>query len=479
MEFNTTYKLFTWKCQPGIKCIALTLLLTVVLGSCNKMVQIPQPINTITLAKTFANDANATSAITAIYSDMSFGGNAASIRFSNGLTSLCAGLYADELIDYTYAYPQFQSSVILPDDVNVSGAFWNAAYYDIYMANAVIENLQASTKVSAATKKQLTGEAKFLRAFCYFYLVNLFGDVPLVTITDWNKIKLMSRSPATDIYKQMVEDLQDAQNLLPGDYAITNGEKIRANSWAATALLARVYLFQKNWSGAEDQASAVINSGKFNLLTDLAGVFQMNSDETILQLQTIDAGYYATEEGNNFIPDDPNSSPRFSLTDQLLADFEPGDQRRLTWVDSTNFDGTYYYYPGKYKVKIGTPGSISEYYTLLRYSEQFLIRAEARAQLNKLDQALLDVDTIRSRALLPVLPASLNQSDILTAIAKERRIEFFAEWGHRWFDLKRTGQAGNVLTPLKSGWTSNAELWPIPVSERVRDPNLTQNNGYF
>jgi hypothetical protein len=92
-------------------------------------------------------------------------------------------------------------------------------YYDIYMANAAIDGLQASTTLSTATKNQLTGEAKFLRAFINFYLVNLFGDVPLVMTPAWASTSLMSRTPAAQVYQQIIADLKDGQKLLPADYS--------------------------------------------------------------------------------------------------------------------------------------------------------------------------------------------------------------------------------------------------------------------
>lgn len=286
--------------------------------------------------------------------------------------------------------------------------------------------------------------------------------------------------PVNQVYQQMVADLADAQSLMISDYSLSNGERIRANKWAAAALLARVYLYQKQWADAEKQATLVINNTQlFTLLSDPNQVFLKNSNESILQLQTINEYPYATWAGNNLVPTDPGSNPNYYLTDQLLAAFEPNDLRKTTWVGSSDYSGTTYYYPAKYKVFQGDPGNITEYYTLLRLSEQYLIRAEARAQQNtNLAGAITDLNTIRSRAQLPPLSGSLSQSQVLSSVAQERRIELFAEDGHRWFDLKRTGQASSVLLPIKPTWTDNAQLWPIPPSEITRDPNLTQNPGY-
>jgi hypothetical protein len=115
---------------------------------------------------------------------------------------------------------------------------------------------------------------------------------------------------------------------------------------------------------------------------------------------------------------------------------------------------------------------------VLRLAEQYLIRAEARAQQNNLAGAKDDVDAVRLRAGLPVLPDNLNRDEMLLAIEQERRIELFSEWGHRWFDLKRTGRALAVLSPLKAGITATDLLYPIPLDALKTNPNLVQNPGY-
>jgi hypothetical protein len=392
---------------------------------------------------------------------------------------------ADELIQFGNGNNPFFTNNLLPTTGDIS-AIWNAAYYDIYTTNAAIEGLQASATLSTAIKNQLTGEAKFLRAFIYFYLVNYFGDVPLATTTAYAATSLLPRSPATIVYQQIISDLKDAKDLLATDYSVSKDERTRANAWAATALLARVYLYTSDWANAEAQATAVINNtGDYTLAAaaDLNTVFLANNREAILQLQdiNIDNFLFATQEGNTFIPPDPTINPNYILTDQLLAAFEPDDLRRINWVDSNDFSGsgTFYYYPHKYKVRETTPDNITEYYVLLRLAEQYLIRAEARAQQSNPDGALADVNMIRLRAnLLPLSDPSISKEQLLAAIAQERRVEFFAEWGHRWFDLKRTGQADAVLGPIKPQWKETAKLFPIPLSEIEIDPNLSQNKGY-
>src|SRR5690606_21218692 len=130
----------------------------------------------------------------------------------------------------------------------VHGVFWREAYKYINNANAVIEGLSKSTSLSGNTRTQLEGEAKFIRAFCHFYLVNLFGDIPYVTTTDYQKNSTSVRLNATEVYTKIISDLTDAKNLLATDYSFSNGERSQPNRFAAIALLARVYLYTGKWA---------------------------------------------------------------------------------------------------------------------------------------------------------------------------------------------------------------------------------------
>jgi hypothetical protein len=210
--------------------------------------------------------------------------------------------------------------------------------------------------------------------------------------------------------------------------------------------------------------------------------FSANSPEAILQLQTLNYWPYATFEGFEFVSNCPSctSNSNCFLTSQLLGAFEPNDLRRLNWVDSADVFGGFHYFPFKYKIAVGAGYPSPENYTLLRFAEQFLIRAEAEANLNQLGAAVDDLNTIRTRAGLASLLPSLTKAQVLAAVQQEDRIEFFAEWGRRWLDLKRWGIAIQTLDTIsyKVGIDSTQLLYPIPLGEIQDDPNLTQNPGY-
>jgi hypothetical protein len=343
----------------------------------------------------------------------------------------------------------------------------------------VINDLAISNQVTAATKQQLTGEAKFVRALTYFYLVNLFSDVPLVDTTDYQISGSLPRTSAAIIYQYIIRDLQDAQMLLSPQYATgqaASTDRTRPNQFAATALLARVYLYQSEWAKAGTAAGTVINAGMYRLESNLDNVFLSTSREAILQWQPVVARMN-TSEGNVFIPStDAGSKPTYTLTSFLPGVFEQGDQRRVHWIGDKRIGGKDYFYPFKYKIRSGGP-PYSEYNMVLRFAEQYLIRAEARARLGDLAGAVADLGAVRKRAGLPGI-AIQTTAALMKAIEKEERIEFLAEWGHRWLDLKRTGEADTVLRIEKTGWAASAIWYPIPLKELQKNSNLTQNAGY-
>jgi hypothetical protein len=212
----------------------------------------------------------------------------------------------------------------------------------------------------------------------------------------------------------------------------------------------------------------------YSLASTPATVFLVASNETIWQLSSV-VSNINTYEGNNFNPVSATVIPKYPVTSYTLNSFESGDTRKSAWIKSSVVGGQTYNYPYKYKVRTGS--TVTENPVYLRLAEQYLIRAEARAQLNDLPGAASDINVIRNRAGLSnsTIP---DQNAALVAIEQERRIEFFAEWGHRWLDLKRWGRADAVLSPVKSAWQSFDTLWPLPYSELQLNPELIQNSGY-
>lgn len=458
--------------------------------SCNKLVQIDAPRSTIVTTQVFGDSADALSAMEGLYATVSGSGPG-----GFGL-SIQSGTSADELMLFGsplggQADNQMYNAIQGYEDGEFyNSTYWSPSYTSIYQANAIIEGMNESKGVLPSQRSQYIGEALFFRAFLHFYLANLFGPVPIVTSTDYVVNTKVTRRPVADVYRAVINDLLIAKDKLNDDYSTANGERVRVNKWAATALLARVYLFNQQWDSAQIQASLVIgNTALFKLNPDLNSVFSVNNPEAILQwnLNTTIPPYNALQEALFVIPYDNTSPTNVYLNQQLYDAFEPGDNRKSAWINQTNYGGTDYYYPFKYKIgpKERTPNAqATEYYMVLRLAEQYLIRAEARAHLNDLEGAEADLKLIRDRAGLSDLPSSLTQAQVLAAVMQERRVELFSEWGHRWLDLKRTGAIDSVMTvatPLKNGgttWHSYQQLYPIPYSEMQKSSVLTQNPGY-
>lgn len=459
--------------QISLRLFTYGFLLSIFSYSCEEFVDIDPPITEVVSETVYSSNGTAISAIRGIYIEMMTGNFASGNQSS--VTNL-SSLSSDDVLNFsiTTDRAEFNSNTLTANNSSIAN-LWNEAYNLIYLANSILEGLENSSGITQAIKSQLKGEAIFIRAFIHLYLENLFGDVPIIGSTDFMVNNLVSRDPASDVLQQVIADLLEAQGLLANDYSFSNDERVQPNHSAATALLARAYLYSEDWVNAEIEASKVINNTDLYILeNDLNDVFLANSFEAIWQLKPVTPGRN-TNEAQIFINVD---FPSFQvLTDAVVNSFEPGDNRRLNWVDSLVSDEITYYHPFKYKIwERNQP--LTEYSMVLRLAEQYLIRAESRARQNNISGAQADLNAIRNRAGLPNTPAN-DQASLLLAIEKEKRLELFTEWGHRWFDLKRTGRAETVLSPLVlKDWQSTDVLYPIPQNERAINSRLTQNDGY-
>lgn len=462
-----------------VRIISIIILIQIIgfSSACNDIVDVPSPVDQLDYAAIFSDDQTAIAAISNIYSEMSN-----SPGFMNGDLTFTAGVYTDELVSHqavnsTSSVVSYYYNNVTAADGFSSGT-WGAFYNYIYQANAIIRGLSESTGVSNETKDMLTGEALFMRALSHFYLTNLFGDVPLVTIIDYRDNSSPSRSSAEQVYVQIIEDLTKAIELL--DWQYPSAGRARVNKGAAIALLARAYLYSGDYSNAEAQASTLIEqSSMYNLESDLDNIFLNSSREAIWQLLPGNLYDYTFDGYRLIVVSAP--PPFVSLRSSVFNSFLPEDQRRH-WVDSISSSSglSKWYFPYKYKNNhIQSDGNESS--VVLRMAEQYLIRAEARARQGRVlgtDGAVADVNAIRHRAGLPGTDAATRE-EMLDAILEERRHEFFAEYGHRFFDLRRFGKLDEVMSVVKSSWKSTGALLPIPQDELLVNPNLNpQNPGY-
>lgn len=453
------------------------LLITVGLSSCEKMIEIDPPLNEITSETVFKTDATAKATLSGLYT-----GLCQSSVHAFSITAFTA-MGSDELeyMGTSGGYDDVRTNSMLSTSTNASGLF-NDLYASVYRANSIIEGLQKYSGVTDSVKRQIIGEAKFIRGYLYFYLVNFFGDVPLVLETDVTKTAMLPRTAKAEVYNQIISDLTAARDSLPASYNASSGNRTNANKYAAKALLARVYLYTGNNAAAESNATDVINAaGLFSLIPSAnigTGIFIKNSNEAILQfMPPVNATYGYTTEGSNFVT---TAAAAYSLRTSFVNSFVTGDLRRTKWVNQVTFNSIVNYQPYKYRMAsqaLATAAGVTEYHTILRLAEQYLIRAEARTKQDNTTGGLADMNVIHQRAGLTA-STTTDKAALLLEIENERRFELFCELGHRWFDLQRTNRADAILAPIKANWQSTDILYPIPQTARDANINLSQNDGY-
>jgi len=452
-------------CLAGVLCLS-------VFSACRKFVQIPPSPGTITTDQLFADSVDAIAALTGIYVNVFHGPN--SMNAGSGFMTLYPGMTADEMKPpFPGSDQEFSGNAITPTNQGIE-SIWSSCYSFIYQANACIEGVAASKVLSPSLKARVTGEAKFFRAFFHLNLTNVFGGVPLIQTTDYNVNAKLGRTAKQDVYQAIIDDLLSSDSLLKNSSLPNIASRI--NHFSVEALLARMYLYEGDWQKAQAYADQVINSGGYILPHALDSVFLNGSTEGILQIPTTYPGDETTE-ANYFLPfPGTNSAPNYLLDDYLLNAFEPGDLRKSAWTDSLSDGTTTWYYPYKYQLRNDYSSSAppGEAYVWLRLSELYLIRAEAQAEQGNTGAALADIDLLRSRAGLAPSTA-VSEADVLKAIQHERQVELFAEWGHRWIDLRRTGTMNAILGAEKSGWTASDTLFPIPYHEIQTNPFITPN----
>lgn len=436
--------------------------------NCSDFTETDLPQTQLTSPVVFEDQNTATSALNYIYAQIRENGLMGGE--SGSFTSLFS-IYSDDLnlnSNESSDYRDFSIHSVSSTNTYLN-SLWANTYNIIYNLNIFLESIKQSDKLPDNYKQQVTGEALTLRAFLHFGLANTFGDIPYVISTDYRINSQIKKTNLNQIYPLITEDLQIAKSLLSFEYP--SNLRTRINQSACSALLARVYLYSQQWNLAIDEATEIINTSSIYQLEELDKLFLKESSSVIWHLSPGNAGENAAE-GMYFLRTAP--PVEYAISESVLNAFEDGDARKTNWIKQIGTD----YIPYKYKAH-GNTGTSLEYTVVLRLEELYLIRAEAYAQNpSTIDKALEDLNIIRHRSGLEELH-NLSQTEVLTAMYKERQIEFFTEQGHRWFDLKRTGRAANILSVLKPNWKDTDLLFPIPNKELLLNPNLNpQNDGY-
>lgn len=397
-------------------------------------------------------------------------------------------------------------SEVESDEVNLTAAngflntTWTTCFSIISGSNNVLSRID-NLDFNESLKGQLKGESLFLRAYSYFYLVRIFGEVPIVEVAFRSPNEIMafdmSRKPVSEVYNLIILDLTEAANLLEGVEGLS---KSRASTGAAKTLLGKVYLTLKQFDPAAGILKEVIDSNRYSLENDYQKLFTNGNDElpeSIFEIKYLSGN---VGEGNSFssiftparfdmaiFPGNMQGSGRILPTPDMANSYEEGDLRRGLSIGDSVFLVTGEYEREIYGLKFvdfttGIVGDGGINFTSLRYADVLLMYAEALNETDKIEEAHTYLNLVRDRAGLQAL-SGRSKAEFALVLEKERRAEFFLE-GHRWFDLVRTGRIQVVMNTyfqdlgLNFSVADHELIMPIPLREIDIDPNLQQNPGY-
>ena len=391
---------------------------------------------------------------------------------------------------------------------------WRDSYRAILQSNTILDRIGGVAFSDQSRKEQYVGEAEFLRAFHYFNLVRLCGDVPLLLheVQSPDEAAVGKRASVDEVYQQIISDLVDAIGKLPERYLAADAG--RATRGAAKMLLADVHMTRKNYQAAAAELGDLLTMG-YSLLPSYEAVFDpvnKNNAESIFEVQ-----YSAALEGeasefiyrfapfnsgnaivgfNDLVP----SHAGYNIpTRDLLRAYEAGDRRRDASIgfyvapDNSAYDvaiGDTIPYVKKYLHPFQQQRRTDDDFPVYRYAEALLLLAEALNELGRTGEAYAYIDQVRGRAGLAPLPAGLSQDQFRDTVWHEQRIESAFE-NKRWYQLVRSGQAVGVMTrhgeemkqlmPRLSAAAYQVQpymlLYPIPARE-VRLNGFAQNAGW-
>ncbi|QCR24846.1 RagB/SusD family nutrient uptake outer membrane protein [Pontibacter sp. SGAir0037] len=390
------------------------------------------------------------------------------------------------------------------DELNITSSntivqsVWDRALYTVARCNVIINRLEG-VAISDDAKNRLMGEAKFMRAYAYFILVQTFGSAPITNVEFRSPDQIMATDltlkPKDEVYNVILEDLTSAEALLPADL---NPNKGRISRGTVKTLLGKVYLTQKQYNLAASQLKEVIDSRQYSLVNNYSSLFVKGNEnlaESIYELKFISGANLGNSYSVQFTPastgllaNRQQGSGRITPTLSLMEAYEEGDSRRDASVgDSITSDLTGEKAYSRHGLKFVdltavNPRDGAVNFLVLRYADVLLMYAEALNEQGSTASAEEYVNMLRDRADVEGV-AGLSQEEMREAIAHERRVELAYE-AHRWFDLIRTGRAKEVIDAYYAGKGLNFTLaphelvLPIPRREIEINPAIKQNEGY-
>ncbi|WP_251040670.1 RagB/SusD family nutrient uptake outer membrane protein [Chryseobacterium sp. ISL-6] len=438
--------------------------------SCDNLIEPDEPTNQISSNEVFNNVNTADAVLSSLYAELQY--NSVISGGSRGLGSLL-GTYADDLDSYFLpsqtAYLDIYNTQVLPTNA-VLKTLWANAYKEIYISNALIEGITKSSAIKEEDKKRIKGEALLIRSLIHLRLSQLFGDIPYVTTTDYTINQSIAKLSSNELLNKVIDDLEESKGNLKNEYR--NTERIYPNRYVAVILLCQAFMIKGDWERARQYAEEILTSPIYQINTDLNLTFRKEGKNILWQLKPLKVGDATAEAQLYFISGTPQN---YALSNNLVDIFDASDLRKELWMKKVVSGPTTYY--GNYKYK-NTVSNINEYSVIFRIEEVYCMMAEILTRQNRIADALPYINAVRVRAGLSVLVPSISKDQLLNEILSEKRREFFAESGIRFFDLKRFNRLGD-LNALKPNWNGFRKVWPLPQSEILLNPNLNpQNPGY-
>ncbi|MFT3949749.1 MAG: RagB/SusD family nutrient uptake outer membrane protein [Agriterribacter sp.] len=488
--------------------LLIYMVITLLSLGCSKLLN-KEPLGTLSESSAYVTADDAMAALVAAYNPLlNYSGydgyniyDIASDDALKGGEGPSDGSYFNEIAYFT-----------IPTSNTVASQVWKNSFLGVHRANLVLAHVPA-IEMDQNTKERILGEAKFLRAYYYFILVTLFGDVPLITTPDVESAGV-ERSPKDNIYKLIREDLLAAIDVLPAKSKILSDEKGRVTKGAAQAYLGKVFLYEKNFEEAAIWFKKVIDSNEYSLDPDYYHVFSIDGEFGKEPIFEINYKYDAKFSARNLSTIRMGSAGMYGYgfccpSQDFVDAFEPGDPRLWQSVykngdimpdgriaDIGNSETPYmgkkaYLLLSEYP-PTGDPINSEKNDIKLRYGMLLLWYAESANENGNIEEALNALNQVRQRARQgdpDVLPdVSVTDKETLRAkIWQEERVEYGLE-NHRFFDLVRQGRAGTVLRAYAAKYNSEKgknfkdginEVLPIPQTEiDLSQGKLKQNLGY-
>ncbi|HKJ32934.1 MAG TPA: RagB/SusD family nutrient uptake outer membrane protein [Balneolales bacterium] len=475
--------------------------------------------NSVTPSNFWQNSSDAEANVTAIYQN--FLGQAGWASANNWYDRIVPSLYRGDLIGITHDVSDWWSmaSFTLVASNGTASGNWSTNYTGIFYANQAIQNIPNIKSSDTATMNRLVGEAKFLRAYFYFDLLNNFKNIPIIlTVPKDNSEYSVPQSTPDQAWSQIIKDLKDAAAVLPTSYDAANLGRVTKG--AALGFLGKSYLYQGKWQDAVNTFEQIINSGTYALLPNFADVFlesNDNSEESLLEVQYSTNPYKgqtlksprnyeeAPSQAGGWYEEFPNQFVFNEMSKEKTTNNESDPRLYATigwkgsplkiygknWSDlmSSNMDAMIWRkYSGAENNEV-----LSDYsgknWRILRFADILLMHAEALNNLGKTSSAVGFVNKVRNRANLSNLSSSISKSDLMKEIQHQRICEL-ADEGSRWYDLVRWGGNIDKSMTIKQVLVAHDQLGgqnfvagkheylPIPQSELQTNTKIKQNNGY-